>query len=264
MVIFLLEIWYVAFHVWQSLLLQKVLLKQIRVLTNFYRFPLEKYNCNNIFILLWKYILFSPFLLKIRKKKRFRMLALKDSSVKYFSTRLKYTVETPLKNMKDIACVWSIYIALLLHDYLHLHNPFIHVLFIHLRPGNIFIPAPMISSGPFFFYLFFFNLKHRVNHELSFRVVSEERYASRARNSPARVFTVRLSAPETVAALDLTSPVLSFEKIGSIFIITKYIFPSRDDVLFSRDTVRFESGSPPGLRLGCKKTKEEEDAQTRT
>lgn len=65
---------------------------------------------------------------------------------------------------------------------------------------NIFIHAPMISSASFFF-----NLKHRINHELSFRVVSEERYASR-RNSPARVFTVRLSAPETVAASILLPP----------------------------------------------------------
>jgi len=111
---------------------------------------------------------------------------------------------------------------------------------------NIFIHAPMISSASFFF-----NLKHRINHELSFRVVSEEirvsqKFASSCFHRP----SVR---PRNGCSVDLTSPVLSFEKIGSIFIITKYIFPSRDDVLFSRDTVRFESGSPRGYDSGVKR-----------
>lgn len=89
------------------------------------------------------------------------------------------------------------YIILSLHD-LYSHHPFIHV----------YITAHGIFSSTLRWYRplpFFFNLKHRINHELSFRVVSEERYASR-RNSPARVFTVRLSAPETVAASILLPP----------------------------------------------------------
>lgn len=130
----------------------------------------------------------------------------------------------------------------------HLRNPFTHV--VCTTAHRIFSSAfDDTLSLSFFFY----NLKHHINHELSFRVVSEKRYACR-RNAPARVFTVRPSAPETAAASILLPPyVLSFEKIGSIFIITKYIFPSRDDVLFSRDTVRFESGSPRGYDSGVKR-----------
>lgn len=158
-----------------------------------------------------------------------------------------YTVETPLKNMEDITHLIDIHYSfttrlsftcaiLLPMSSVQLHTEYFH-------PRSM-TPLP---------FLFFYNFKHHINHELSFRVVSEKRYACR-RNAPARVFTVRPSAPETAAASILLPPyVLSFEKIGSIFIITKYIFPSRDDVLFSRDTVRFESGSPRGYDSGVKR-----------
>jgi len=61
--------------------------------------------------------------------------------------------------------------------------------------------------------------------------------------------SVRLSVPETAtASISFSKYTYARTHAPAIFIITRFIFPSRDDVPFSRDTVRFESG-PRGRRL---------------
>lgn len=202
----------------------------------------------NVFILLIKYFSFS-FYLTIRKNSCLRVRGKEFVRKIFFDTIEKHGGH-----------VWhtSIYIILSLHLLLFLLAPSFYPCCLYNYTWNIFIHAPMYRPFPFFF-----NLKHRINHELSFRVVSEERYASR-RNSPARVFR-RLSAPETVAAsilLPLPRPSLWEDRLyfhnNEIYLSLK----RRRPILTRYGP--FRKWVAPGLRLGCKKTKKEEDAQTRT
>lgn len=133
---------------------------------------------------------------------------------------------------------------------------------VHKTAHGIFSSALDDTPSTFFFF-FLQPQEHRINHELSFRVVSEERYASR-RNSPARVFTVRPSAPETAATSILLPPrPLLWEDRLYFHNNEIYLSLKRRRPILTRYGP-FRKWVAPGLRLGCKKTKEEEDAQTRT